>query len=416
MFERRIAARLALAVLVLVVALLVATPIRVHAFIGLLVLYALAFLIANRRQLVLTRADWLVMLALCAYAIGHLPGFIMSGFSSRYLSTGLHMMALIPIYLMLRAVLDEHWLRGYRAGLEWAAVVGAIAGLLLALYQVLIQGNGRADGFLFHINFGYLVASLFFLLVAMVPSSIRRGWLVAGAAAALVATALSTSRGALFAVPLVAGFLVLLHWRYLGIRRIAISAAAFMAVAVVGYLLIPQVEQRVDLTVDEVVRTLKGDFSNNSAGGRVQLWYAAIEAFKERPLVGLTYDERETLNQSLVEDTIVSRWSASISRGHAHSQYFEAMATGGLVGLMALAVYLLLPGLYFLSRYLVSRDNPYHFIGLLFSAGFIVFCLSEVALQHEMIGTYYAFMLLVLFVLAQVHERANAKAFSPVLN
>lgn len=415
MFQSRMAARLALAVLVLVVALLVATPLRVHVFIALLLLYSLAFVIVNRRQLVVTGADVLVMLVLCTYAIGHLPGFVMSGYSWRYLGTGLHHVALIPIYLMLRMVLDAGWLRHYRNGLEWAAVAGALAGLLLALYQVVIQGNGRADGFLFHINFGYLVASLFFLLVAMVPSSARRSWLVAGAAAALVATALSTSRGALFAVPLVAGLLVLLHWRHFGARRMAISAGAFAVLAVVGYLVIPQVEQRVDVTVDEVARTLQGDFSDNSAGGRVQLWYAAIEAFKERPLVGLTYDEREALNQSLVDDTIVSRWSASIKRGHAHSQYFEVMATGGVVGLVALAFYLLLPGLYFLRGYLVARDNPYHFIGLLFSAGFIVFCLSEVALQHEMIGTYYAFMLLVLFVLAQVHERARAEAPSPVV-
>ncbi|APX92956.1 hypothetical protein BWR19_08440 [Halomonas sp. 1513] len=410
------AARLALAVLVLVVALLVATPLRVHVFIALLLLYALAFVIVNRQQLEVTGTDKLVMLVLCSYAIGHLPGFVMSDYSWRYLAVGLHMVALIPIYLMLRMVLDEGWLRHYRNGLEWSAVAGAMAALLLALYQVVVQGNGRADGFLFHINFGYLVASLFFLLVAMVPSSARRGWLVAGATAALVATALSTSRGALFAVPLVAAFLVLLHWRHFGARRMAISAGAFTVVAVLGYLVIPQVEQRVDVTVDEVARTLEGDYSHNSAGGRVRLWAGAIAAFQQNPWVGLTYDDREALNARLADDanSIVDDWTATISRGHAHSQYFEVMATGGVVGLVALAFYLLLPGLYFLRGYLVARDNPYHFIGLLFSAGFIVFCLSEVALQHEMIGTYYAFMLLVLYVMAQVHECARAEAPSPV--
>ncbi|MBR2515253.1 MAG: hypothetical protein IKE45_14805 [Halomonas sp.] len=49
----------------------------------------------------------------------------------------------------------------------------------------------------------------------------------------LVASLLSTSRGALFAVPLVAMFL-LLHWKYFGMRRMAVSVVVFVVLAVVG--------------------------------------------------------------------------------------------------------------------------------------------------------------------------------------
>src|SRR5690554_6703111 len=163
MFEGSTAARLSLVVLVAVLALLVAVPLRVHVFIALLMLYAIGFLIVNRHGLLIERKDTVVMVLLSLYALSHLPVFFMSGMSWRYLSPGLHMVAVIPVYLMLRTVVDEYWLGRFRTGLELGAVVGAMGGGLLAIYQVWWRGAERADGLLFHINFGYLVASMFFL-------------------------------------------------------------------------------------------------------------------------------------------------------------------------------------------------------------------------------------------------------------
>ena len=405
MFEGSTAARLSLVVLVAVLALLVAVPLRVHVFIALLMLYAIGFLIVNRHGLLIQRKDTVVMVLLSLYALSHLPVFFMSGMSWRYLSPGLHMVAVIPVYLMLRTVVDEYWLGRFRTGLELGAVVGAMGGGLLAIYQVWWQGAERADGFLFHIKFGYLVASLFFLLVTLVPGSRRRGLLLLGAGFALLATSLSTSRGALFAIPLVALFFVLLHWRQLGMKNLALWMGGFVALSLASYVFIPQVEQRINVTLVEAERTLRGDFNHNSVAGRVRLWAGAIEAFKESPWLGLTYSQRELLNWELVEDpeSIVDRWTASISRGHAHSQYFETLATGGVVGVVALFFYLVFPGAYFMCGYLPDRRNTFNLVGMVFSSAFAIFCLTEVALQHEMIGTYYAFMLVVLFVLAQQH-------------
>ncbi|MGR2736833.1 O-antigen ligase family protein [Billgrantia sp. Q4P2] len=410
MFEGKMAVRLSLAATVVVLALLVATPLRVHVFVALLMLYAIGFLVANRGRLVIQRVDIVVMVLLSLYAASHLPVFIMSGMSWRYLSPGLHMVAVIPIYLMLRMAMASSWLGHFRSGLELGALLGAVSGALLAAYQVYLQGAHQADGFMFHINFGYLVASLFFLLVALIPGSQRRGWLLLGAVCALLATILSTSRGALFAIPLVGLFLLVLHWRQLRSRGLALWLVGFVVLWGASYVVMPQVENRIDVTVEEVAKLTQGEYRNNSAGGRVQLWVGALEAFKQSPWVGLTYDEREAVNASIVETSILTPWTASISRGHAHSQYFETLATGGIVGMVALFFYLIFPGYYFLHGYLADRRNGFHFAGLVFSLAFAIFCLSEVALQHEMIGTYYAFMLVVLFVLARQQQQALALA------
>ncbi|QTF91288.1 O-antigen ligase family protein [Halomonas sp. BM-2019] len=408
-FEKRLAVNLVLATTFLVLVLLVSTPLRVHAVIALLFLYALGFLVYHRRKLAFCRRDGVVAMLLSLYALSHLPVFVMDGYSWRYLSPGLHMVAIIPVYLMLRHCWEEIETGRFRNALEYGAFLGSLGGGLLAFYQAFWLEIGRADGFLFHINFGYLVGSLFFLQVALWPSSRRRALLTLGIALALAATLLSTARGAYFAIPIVLGGVAMLHWRRVGVRNLALGAVAFCVLAVGSYQFVPLVELRVDYTVEEITRTLEGDV-RHSSGGRLRLWVVAIEAFKERPLVGLTYGEREALNESLVGTGIINPWVATISRGHAHSQYFETLATGGVVGMAALFFYLIFPCLYFFVRHSRQPENAFYLVGGVFSFAFIVFCLTEVALQHEMIGTYYGFMLVVLYVLA---ERRKTVIASP---
>ncbi|MGJ7457332.1 O-antigen ligase family protein [Halomonas sp. RA08-2] len=403
-FDKRLAVNLVLATVFLVLALLVSTPLRVHAFIALLLLYAIAFLIHHRRQLSFTRHDGVVVVLLSLYALSHLPVFVLDGYSWRYLSPGLHMVGVIPIYLMLRHCWEEIETERFRTVLEYGAFLGALGGGLLAFFQAYWLGLEKVDGFLFHINFGYLVGSLFFLQVALWPSSCRRGMLTVGIALALAATLLSTARGAYFAIPIVLGSVALLHWRRIGVRNLALGTLAFCVMAVASYQFVPLVETRVDYTVEEITRTLEGDV-RHSSGGRLRLWVLAIEAFKERPLIGLTYGEREALNESLVGTGIINQWVATISRGHAHSQYFETLATGGLIGMAALFGYLIFPGLYFFIRHIRSPSDDFALVGMVFSFGFIVFCLTEVALQHEMIGTYYAYMLVLLYVMSCKREQ-----------
>jgi O-antigen ligase len=403
-FDKRLAVNLVLATTFLVLALLVSTPVRVHGVIALLLLYAMGFLIHHRRQLSFTRRDGVVVLLLSLYAVSHVPVFVLDDYSWRYLSPGLHMVAIIPIYLMLRHCWAEIDTERFRSALEYGAFLGALGGALVAFYQAYWLGLEKVDGFLFHINFGYLAGSLFFLQVALWPSSRRRGMLAAGIALALAATLLSTARGAYFAIPIVLGAVALLHWRRIGVRNLALGTLAFCVLAVASYQFVPLVEKRVDYTVEEITRTLEGDVIHSS-GARLRLWVLAIEAFKERPLVGLTYDEREALNESLVGTGIINQWVASISRGHAHSQYFETLATGGVIGMVALFGYLIFPGLYFFIRHIRSPGDDYAFVGMVFSFGFVIFCLTEVALQHEMIGTYYAYMLVLLYVMSWKFEQ-----------
>ncbi|MDI5985652.1 O-antigen ligase family protein [Halomonas sp. M4R5S39] len=406
LFDRGRAAHFNGIVLFLVLALLVSTPVRVHVLIALLALYAIAYLVVARESVKLSALDYCVMAILSLYAISHIPVFWLSGFSWRYLSPGLHMVAVIPIYLMLRHASPAISLTRYRDYMEWGAVIGALGAATIAIYQTQWQGGYKADGFLFHINFGYLSCSLLLVCVALMHGSSRKIILALGVLAGLAATLLSISRGAIFVIPLVLAMLLVLNFSRIGALRVTGAVIGFIVLAIISYATVPMVKERMDFTVEEFSSIAEGNVEAAiSSGGRLQLWRAATEAFKERPSIGLTYDEREAFNHELVDNGVVTEWVLGVSRGHAHSQYFETLASGGVIGLFALIGYLIIPGAYFLSRYVKDPENTYALVGVTFSAAFALFCLTEVALQHEMIATYYAYMQVVIFVLALVYGR-----------
>lgn len=380
-------------------ALLVASPVRSTVVVALLMLYGVGYLVVHRHSLRVTTLDWGVVLLLSALLIGRLGPFVAGGYASRYLSDGLHMAATVPIYLMLRHAVGPRDLASFRAFLEWGVVLGAVGGGLLALYQTQWLGMRRADGFLFSINFGYLNALLMTLSLTLMAGSPRRWWLVLAALMAAVAVLLSGTRGAWLVIPVVLLLVSLACAFRLGGRPLAAGAVVLTLLTVIAVTQMPEVEQRFQRTVSEVQR-LQGGNLHGSVGVRFQLWYAAVEAFKQRPLVGLSYPEREALNAELHERGKISDSVVQISRGHAHSQYFEVMATGGLVGLLALVGYLVVPGVYHARLWWRERENVYAAAGLGLTLSVAVCGVSEVLLQQEMIATMYAFLHGVLLVLA----------------
>lgn len=406
LFTRQGAATLHAWGLLLVLVLLVATPVRSTIVVGLLLIHAIGYLAVQRANLVVTSFDRWVLLLLCAMLLGRLAPFVLSEFSARYLSSGLHMIATIPIYLTLRHALTVADMARYRAFLEWGLILGSLGGGVLALYQTHWLGMWQADGFLFSINFGYLNAILMTLALVLMADSPRRWGLALAALAAATAVLLSGARGAWLVIPVVLLLVGLAYSPRLGWKWLGAGAVALPLLALVTVTQVPEVERRYQKTISEVESIRSGNL-DTSVGYRFQFWYAAVEAFKQRPLVGLAYHEREALNAELLEQGKVSAFVGNSSRGHAHSQYFEMLATGGLVGLLALVGYLVVPGIYHARMFLRRRDNTFALAGLGLTVAVAVCGLTEVLLQQEMIATVYAYLQGVLVVLSRFKQRQH---------
>lgn len=85
----------------------------------------------------------------------------------------------------------------------------------------------------------------------------------------------------------------------------------------------------------------------------------------------------------------MDEWTSTVPRGHAHSQYFEAIASNGTLGILAIFAMLILPFGVFLNDYR-KTGSPISQTGYLFAFGFIIFCLTEAPLQANLIGTFMA--------------------------
>lgn len=394
--------------LLLVLVLLIATPIRSHAVVAVLLLYSIGYLVANRHMLVITPFDWVVIALLLLFLLSRLPIYFWADQESRYLAPGAHMAALVPIYLMLRHLVTPVDLAGLRRYMEIGVVLGCLGALGVALYQTQVLGTYRADGFLFSINLSYLSCAMAFLAASLIRGSARKAWLLVAALAGAVTCVLSLARGGILAMPILLLLLLLLNRDKIGGKTITAGIAGMLLLAVGSYAMLPNVQNRVDYTVAEVTNLADGNIEAAvSSGGRLQLWTAASHAFMARPLIGLGYEEREALNAELVEQGVITEWVLGVSRGHAHSQYFEVAATGGILGLLALVGYLVVPGVYHWRLYRQDHDNTWAQAGLVFTTGFALYNLTEAAIHHEMMATFYAYMQVLFVVMARLYDRAE---------
>ncbi|MDE1335124.1 O-antigen ligase family protein [Vibrio aestuarianus] len=397
----------ALLSLFLVPALLLSTNNFSVVVVALTVLFSIYYLIKNRAHCDFNKYDLLITGCLGAYFFASLPITIVDGSTFRYFQGGSRLLLCIPIYLMFRKAFILRSAQAY----EWLSIgiiVGSIGTLVLAIYQFFILNMPRVDGFLFSINFGYLACSLAFLSLCLsIKKSKYRVLLFLAFIASIISTALTLTRGAIFAIPIHLIFCAVLNWKKLSLKLISTVIVGFIALSLATYWNSDSVKQRIDYTAYEVSHIISGDIkAATSTGTRFYLWKAATEAFKQSPFIGLPYDEREALNKQLYAEGKVNEYTRDLNRGHAHSQYFEMLASNGILGIVAIIMMLVVPLVVFIQHYRKTNSLG-GYTGAVFVAGFMLFCLTEAPLQANLISAFYGFMLATFFALVRI-EKYNA--------
>ncbi|MGD8234200.1 O-antigen ligase family protein [Vibrio sp. TRT 1302] len=395
-----------LSVIMLTPALLLTTNNFSVASVVLLVIYSIYNLV-QKPWVRLNNFDKLVVACMCAYFIGAIPVAMVDGSTARYFQGGVRLLFCVPIYLFLRTYKKPH-LDKYIQSLTIGVIIGCFGSLIIAIYQYFILGMERVDGFLFSINFGYLACALTFLAICLTQFGWLRIWLNAAAFASVIATLLTFTRGAIFAIPLLFILIAVLNFRKLsGLKIIVVTSCLFFG-ASISYLTSHNMQERIDFTIQELTAIAHGNVDQSiSSGGRLQLWKAASYAFASAPLTGLPYEQREALNRELHAKGIVSDWVLSVGRGHAHSQYFEMIASNGIWGLSSIVAIYLIPLVIF-GRHYLKTDSTTAFTATVFVAGFMIYGLTEAPLQANLIGTFYGFILALFFSIVRVEKYSSA--------
>ena len=387
-------------------ALLLSTPNFSIGFIILTILASIYYLTCNRGSLKFDRFDLLVATCFSIYFIGAIPVTLEDSTTTRYFQGGGRLLLCLPIYFAL-----SHYLKNTKINLkkylELGVIVGSTTTLAVAIYQYYYLSMPRVDGFLFSINFGYLSCSLAFLAFVFSFNSKRKWWLICAFTMSIVSVNLTFTRGAIFAIPLLLFVYALIQFKSISKGLLLSIILVFSTSSYIAYTQFDNFKQRIDYTIYEFSNIASGNINQAvSSGDRLQYWYGAIEAFKKSPLIGLPYYEREALNQELFLAGKMGERAANVSRGHAHSQYFEMLASNGLLGIISIVTTLFLPGMLFIKQH-VSGRSDWALTGVIFVASFAIFGLTEVPLTANLIGSYYGFMLAVFLanISAEKHRR-----------
>lgn len=377
----------------LVPTLLLTTPNFSVGVILVLCLYSIKHVTNHQPRL--SGFDWVVIFCLGFYFVSNIPNLILDLGNFRYVKGPSRILLCILVYLMLRDKIKSGL--DIRASLSWGVFAGSIGTLLIALYQFYILKEPRVDGFLYSINFGYLSSSLALLALCLGNSCKYRSLLYIAFFSSGVATILTVTRGAIFAIPIAYIFYLMLTWKTKSLKHHAINTCVIFVLAISTYTVSPEIKNRVDLGVSAMAQVAQGEKNNNtSIGGRIFLWKAAYHAFTNSPLIGLDYAQRVELNRKLYNEGIIDKWASRVSRGHAHNQYFEMLASSGILGIIAIFAMLVLPFYLFLQHYLRTRCQV-ALTACIFVFGFIIYGLTEVLLMQNLISSYYGFMLALFF-------------------
>lgn len=374
--------------------------------VAVLLITSLVYIGKNYKNIQITSVDKLVIVILSAYFIASIPVYFKDMETTRYFKGSARYLLFIPIYFLIKNELKTPELS--RKYIDIGIIFGSIGTLAIALYQYYLLDMRRVDGFLYSINFGYLACSLAFLALTFSKDSKFQLLLIISFLMDAYATTLTLTRGAIFVIPILLIAFMFLYDKQNQIKRIISSGMACLVLFSVMFTFSPSFNSRINYTANEFSMIYNGEIQKSaSSGGRISIWNGAINSFLESPLIGQTFKEREEKLKDLYSKGKISKGMSETKRAHAHNQYFEMLASYGILGVIAFILLLFVPLIFFLKR--IYQTN-YALSGFIFVAGFSLFCMTEVPLEQNLISTYYGLMLVLLihFTVIDIDNKKSA--------
>ena len=323
--------------------------------------------------------------------------------STRRLEKIANFIFLIPIFMAMVSC-KENLVKAFLIGV----VIGGIVLLGIAIYQTHILGYGRAAGFYNAIMFGSLAVLVSLaLVVSLVFSKIDKIqflMILFSLLCALIATILSGTRGAwlglVVTVPLAIGLgLVVKEISRKRLMQVVVLSLGVILIA--GALSKDELSHRWQATTTAIDESKPLTDQRSSIGQRLIMWDAAIKIWYQNPVIGTGMGDFHVDFEKMKKSGEV-KWAdmPRVYSAYAHSTLFEALATTGILGLIALILStFLLPVVYF-TRALKASVNEYDryasVFGLSFVTAFLIFGLTENWLAHKQLVITFLLLLAIM--------------------
>ncbi|WP_455212052.1 O-antigen ligase family protein [Kaarinaea lacus] len=296
----------------------------------------------------------------------------------RKLERFVRLLAVIPVYLLLRRLQLN-----VSQALFYGAIVGCFVMAGQAWYYANILDHEVVHGAYHKIVFGDTAVLLAAIAAAGALTLATKWWHYLGAViavfAGLYASLLSMTRGAWLLIPVA---MVLWMWLYrskITKKSWAIIGVTLLIGMTVGTVWMPKkLEKGIEVGIAELKAYQNQPGRPSSWGSRLNMWRDSIYFFKQHPILGIGIGDFQKERQRLIDE---GKTYKDHSYGHAHSIYFHALATTGLIGFIALlACIIILPfmALYRLWNKALDDIDHFYMLGCLTAiTAFAVFGLTE---------------------------------------
>lgn len=305
-------------------------------------------------------------------------------------------LAIIPIYLLFRRV-DVFAAPIFMLG----TAIGCVLMGTLAIVQVGLLDMARASGAYHKISFGDTAALFAAISVAGAVFLARprpfRWLLLSCAVCGGLASALSGTRGAWLFALCIAGVWLVLYRRRVTHAHWVVAAIVIL----IGALLYPvaaplRMQARIGEGIAELAAYPALPTRHPSWGARLDMWRDSLTMFESQPVIGVGMGDY-MLERAQLMDTGAAR--PSNHHSHAHSAYFDALATTGALGFTALLGCLILGPLFIaFIRWRRAPDGVAQWMALCLLTtviAFAVFGLSESWLSSSPLTNVYCLSVVV---------------------
>lgn len=306
-------------------------------------------------------------------------------------------------------------MRPPRQALWWGAIAGATGALVLVGYQHIVLGIDRPGGMINAITYGDIAVTLALLALVAAIDFRRVGrsvaWPLLGGLAGILALVITGTRGGWVAVLLAA----LLCVRYGLVRHGRVRMLLGVGVALVAVLYLApasSMQARVEEGIRDVRSWYAGGDKFTNLGIRLELWKGAGMLIADHPVLGLDHETgRAELARHVKEGSLDP---VVLPAQHLHNDVLQALASGGVFGLLALIGILAAPFAFFARQagLAIVRGQPPGapaLAGMVVTAGYFGFGLTEMMFWSGKACIFYALMVFILmgFCLNQKEEFGN---------
>lgn len=303
----------------------------------------------------------------------------------------------------------------YRPSRRWlwaGALVGLAGAFGVALYQ-LGTGLDRVLGWTANaiVFADALIALIVVAVFSRPPGELL--WTTLACALGIGAVAFTGSRGVWPGVAIV--MLVGLIVSGGRARKLSWAVLAVLALGLVASLWVPQLAQqmRVQELVSDVDRVQKGNDHESSLGARMTLLQLASDTVMQHPLTGIGVSSFEKVVRASPQCAPPAPRIGFCKLAHAHSDAFEWAATMGVPGLIAILAIYLVPLVLFARRLRAlanRRSRSTALAGLVLVLVYIVCGLTQSMFAHQLIASFYAVMVGVMYGFSVRESREAALA------